>query len=532
MPTGCSVADEFFREVTLRLVGTLDLGEALGRACAYLRRHLPLDVASLLYYDPERKGLYVMASHGVRAGASGGSEPAPLVALDMATMERLRHEGASVNREQSLRIVNRPRRDAIYRALAGHLAPHGLQDFSYVLMRLDIEEAYQGALLLAADGHDRFRPEHGPLLRSVRGPFAIAMSNAHRYAEALQLRDRLAEDNRAMHRELEHLSGDQVIGAHFGLRRVMELVRQVAPMNAPVLLLGETGTGKEVIANAIHLASPRRDSALVRVQCGAIPDSLLDSELFGHERGAFTGAVQAKRGRFERADGGTLFFDEIGELTLEAQVKLLRVLQDKQFERLGGNRTLAVDVRVVAATNRDLQRAVTQGQFREDLWFRLNVFPIALPPLRQRREDVPALVQWFLERKSREMGLPWQPRLAPEALAQLQAYDWPGNVRELQNVIERAMILSRGRELDFAGLGEGIPASAAMPLASPAAAGQGPAFESLDQAMAAHIRRALAAAHGQVQGPHGAAALLGLHPSTLRARMRRLGVAFGRHHHA
>ena len=516
--------NEFFREVTLRICGSLELEEALGRAYDYLSRHLPMDVLTLLYYDADRAAAFVMASYSPKGGAVGADETTPLVALDEKTMDRLRREGASVNREETVRIVNRPRRDALYHAIAGHLASHGLRTFSYLMVRLDIQAAYQGALSVAAAGHDRFGQDHARLLQLVSGPFAIAMSNARRYAEALRWRDRLAEDNRAMHRELEHLSGDQVVGAHFGLRRVMELVRQVAPMNAPVLLTGETGTGKEVIANAIHLASPRRDAPLVRVQCGAIPDALLDSELFGHERGAFTGAVQAKRGRFERADGGTLFFDEIGELTLEAQVKLLRVLQDKQFERLGGSRTLEVDVRVLAATNRDLQRAVIDGRFREDLWFRLNVFPIQLPPLRQRREDIPALVQWFLERKGREMGLPWQPRLGPGALEQLQAYEWPGNVRELQNVIERALILGRGEELEFPGLGRGVPVMRPAAAATPV----GAAVVSLDQAMAEHIRLALSMAEGRVQGPGGAAAMLGINASTLRARMRKLKIRFGR----
>ncbi|MFA6108684.1 MAG: sigma 54-interacting transcriptional regulator [Candidatus Latescibacterota bacterium] len=516
--------NEFFREVTLRICSSLELEEALGRAFEYLSRHIPMDVLTLLYYDPERAAAFVTASFSPRGGGVGADERNPLFAMDQATLDRLRHEGASVNREHAVRIVNRPRRDPFYRAIAEHLGTRGLRSFSYLMLRLDVEAAYQGVLSIAAAGHDRFEPAHAHLVRLVGGPFAIAMSNARRYAEALRLRDRLAEDNRAMHRELEHLSGDQVIGAHFGLRRVMELVRQVAPMNAPVLLLGDTGTGKEVIANAIHLASSRRDGPLVRVQCGAIPDALLDSELFGHERGAFTGAVQAKRGRFERADGGTLFFDEIGELTLEAQVKLLRVLQDKRFERLGGSQTLEVDVRVVVATNRDLQRAVAEGRFREDLWFRLNVFPIHLPPLRQRREDIPALVQWFLERKGREMGLAWQPRLAPGAIEQLQAYDWPGNVRELQNVIERALILSRGEELAFPALGASPVTRPSVPAAEAIAGEVAP----LDLVVAAHIRLALTAAGGRVQGESGAASLLAVNPSTLRARMRKLGIRFGR----
>ena len=229
-----------------------------------------------------------------------------------------------------------------------------------------------------------------------------------------------------MRQELERISGNQVIGAEFGLRQTMEMVRQVAPLNNPILLLGETGTGKEVIANAIHLASPRRDKPMIRVQCGAIPDTLLDSELFGHEKGAFTGAIGLKRGRFERADGGTIFLDEIGELTMDAQVKLLRVLQEHEFERLGGTKTLQADVRVITATNRNLERMVREGRFREDLWYRLNVFPIVLPSLRERREDISSLTTYFINRKAREIGLPETPQLGPGALAELEAYKLAG----------------------------------------------------------------------------------------------------------
>jgi len=225
----------------------------------------------------------------------------------------------------------------------------------------------------------------------------MAMSNARRYQETVRLKNLLAEDNRALFRELEEVSGTRVVGAEFGLRQVMEMVRLVAQSNSPALLLGETGSGKEVIANAIHLTSSRRNGPMIRVQCGAIPETLLDSELFGHEKGSFTGAIARKRGRFERADKGTIFLDEIAELTPEAQVKLLRVLQEKEFERVGGAETIAADVRVIAATHRNLEERVREGRFREDLWFRLNVFPIHIPPLRQRREDIPSLVQYFVE---------------------------------------------------------------------------------------------------------------------------------------
>jgi len=303
------------------------------------------------------------------------------------------------------------------------------------------------------------------------------------------------------------------------------MVQQVAPLDSPVLLLGETGTGKEVIANAIHYSSLRKDGPFIKVNCGAIPETLLDSELFGHEKGAFTGAVSQKRGRFERADKGTIFLDEIGELPAQAQVRLLRVLQEKEIERVGGTKSIRVDIRVISATNRNLQEMVASERFREDLWFRLNVFPIMIPPLRQRREDIPALVHHFIDRKSNELKLAERPVLAPGAVERLMAYDWPGNVRELENLIERALIQSRGDMLSFETLlapqipvGREVTHEARSDIAP----------LSLDKINARHIRQALEMAGGKINGPGGAAQILGLHPNTLRSRMNKLGISYGR----
>jgi transcriptional regulator with GAF, ATPase, and Fis domain len=296
----------------------------------------------------------------------------------------------------------------------------------------------------------------------------------------------------------------------------MDQVRRVAPTGSPVLVLGETGTGKEVIANAIHASSRRNAGPMISMQCGAIPDALLDSELFGHEKGAFSGAVSAKRGRFERAHGGTLFLDEIGELSPEAQVKLLRVLQEKTLERIGGTETIEVDVRVIAATHRDLDVMVREGTFREDLWYRLNVLPIRIPPLRLRREDIPSLVQYFVDRKSREFNLGYAPRVPHEELERLQAYEWPGNVRELQNAVERALLLSQGEVLSFAGVGG--------PRATPSPAIGNEALRSLEAVEREHIEFVLQRVGWRVSGPKGAAKVLGLNPSTLRFRMKKLGV--------
>jgi len=301
----------------------------------------------------------------------------------------------------------------------------------------------------------------------------------------------------------------------------------VAPTDAPVLILGETGTGKEVIARALHARSPRADGPLVRGNCGAIPPDLIDSELFGHEKGAFTGALATRKGWFERADGGTLFLDEIGDLPLAAQVRLLRILQDGTYERVGGQHTRRVDVRLLAATHRDVETLVHAGHFREDLWYRISVFPVYLPPLRSRRDDLPALARHFAQARGLRLG-PDPLDLTDDDMEVLLAYPWPGNVRELAAVIERAAILGGGHRLDIRGaMGTKLHAlheRLAEPSAEPAA------FLSLDEAMRSHIEEALRRCGGKVEGVDGAAALLGINPHTLRGRMRKLGVDWTRFH--
>ena len=311
---------------------------------------------------------------------------------------------------------------------------------------------------------------------------------------------------------------DGIVGADAGLREVMRDVERVAPTDAPVLLLGETGSGKEVVARSIHRRSTRASGPILRVNCGAIAPELIDSELFGHERGSFTGAATQRRGWFERADGGTLFLDEIGELPPAAQVRLLRVLQDGTYERVGGQDELHTDVRVIAATHRDLAAMVRTGRFREDLWYRIHVFEIRLPPLRKRRGDIAALAAYFAENAGRRLGTQ-QLVVSDTDVARLMAYDWPGNVRELAAVIDRAAILGGGVHLDIRrALGSG-DAPPAEPVAS---------FPTLDEAMRDHIERALLRSRGVIEGASGAAKLLGLHANTLRSRMEKLGVRWER----
>jgi len=310
-----------------------------------------------------------------------------------------------------------------------------------------------------------------------------------------------------------------IIGRSGPIRAVLEQVAIVAPTNASVLILGETGTGKELIAHAIHKRGSRRYQSFVRVNCAAIPSGLLESELFGHERGAFTGAIARKTGRFELAHGGTLFLDEIGDLPLDLQSKLLRVLQEQEFERLGSNQTTRVDVRVVAATSRDLTQMVALGEYRSDLYYRLNVFPLRLPALRERPEDIPLLVSHFMQLYARRMNKPAE-CVSSETMKALVAYPWPGNVRELQNFIERAVILSTGKML------HGPLAELQTPVAGSAAAGSGAnrMASSLRAAEREHILQALAESNWVVGGPKGAAIRLGLRRTTLISKMQKLGI--------
>jgi len=307
-----------------------------------------------------------------------------------------------------------------------------------------------------------------------------------------------------------------IVGSSPALRAVLDEVRMVAPTGATVLIGGETGTGKELIARAIHVHSGRRHRPFVKVNCAAIPAELLESELFGHERGSFTGAVTQRVGRFEAADGGTLFLDEIGDMPLHLQTKLLRVLQEQEFERVGGNRTIRVDVRIVAATNCDLMGMVEENKFRADLYYRLAVFPMNVPPLRERREDIPVLTRYFVQKHAQRMGRKVE-SIPAHAMQALTNYDWPGNIRELQNVIERSVVLGSGPELHVA-LPESIGKSAPIVL-------HGPASNVTELSERARILLVLKETKGMVGGPDGAAARLGLKRTTLQARMRRYNIA-------
>ena len=391
-----------------------------------------------------------------------------------------------------------------------------------------------GTLNLASRRIDAFTAQDVELLQPVGAQIAIAVENALAFKEIDALKNKLAVEKLYLEEEIRsEFNFEEIVGESPVLKRALAQVELAAPAGTTVLLLGETGTGKELFARAIHNLSPRRDRTFVKINCAAIPSGLLESELFGHEKGAFTGAIAQKVGRFELADRGTLFLDEVGDLPLELQPKLLRVLQEQEFERLGGTRTTRVDVRVVAATNSDLSKLVAERAFRSDLYYRLNVFPIRIPALRERPEDIPLLVRYFVQRFSRSLNKEVE-YIPADAMDALSNYSWPGNIRELENLLERAVILSPGKELR-------VPLSELKSATLAAAAGAGAdssssltslasstslisSISTLEEAERQHILRALKQTQWRIAGPKGAAVLLGMKRTTLQARMRKLGI--------
>jgi formate hydrogenlyase transcriptional activator len=399
--------------------------------------------------------------------------------------------------------------------LLERVQPYGAQSFCW--LPLTTARRRLGALVFTSKQPSAYDVADMGFLQLVANQVAVAVENALAFQEIAALKDQLARENAYLEEEArtEHNFGE-VVGESPALRQVLKKVETVAPTGSTVLIRGETGTGKELIARALHDLSPRRERTFVKINCAAIPTGLLESELFGHERGAFTGAVAQKVGRFELAHRGTLFLDEVGDIPPDLQPKLLRVLQEQEFERLGGTKTIKADVRLVAATHRDLAKMVADGRFREDLYYRLNVFPVVLPPLRERPDDVPRLVRHFTHQFARRMGR--RIETIPSAIMDaLVRYPWPGNVRELQNIIERAVILSPGPSLQVP-LTDLQPATAQAQV-SAAAAG------TLADAERDHILGALRETRWVLGGPNGAAARLGMKRTTLQSKMKKLGIS-------
>jgi formate hydrogenlyase transcriptional activator len=395
-----------------------------------------------------------------------------------------------------------------------------------------------GNLVLARTTADAFTEDDVEFLGQAAGQIAIAIENALAYQEILELKNKLSQEKIYLEDEIRReMHFEQIVGSSAALKHVLELVGTVAPSDSTVLLLGETGTGKELIARAIHEGSRRKERTFVKLNCAAIPTGLIESELFGHEKGAFTGAIGQKIGRMELADQGTLFLDEVGDIPIEIQPKLLRALQEREFERLGSTHTRKVNIRLIAATNRDLEKMIANREFRNDLFYRLNVFPIRIPPLRERREDIPLLVRYFVQKFAGEM----QKRIdsIPVAVMKgLTAWEWPGNIRELENFIERAVILTRGKSLE-APLGELRKRNTEEATRAPtqtddiarivketisALGGKKDVADEFEKKQREEIERALTASKGRVGGADGAAARMGINRTTLLARMKKFGI--------
>ncbi len=521
----------------------IEISESVQSIAAIVATQFPLLELLILRFEEDRFSLEKVAE--------GCLEGQTVEAKNICTLSSARWK----------RIVQWARQQQVEWVQAGHSANQDLSDlvadilphdthYPCVVGPLVHEEKPSGLVVFVGQLQQAIQPRHLDLAQHLLEPFRVALENDRRLQELNALREAAEADRQSLLSRLgKQQINEEVVGANTGLRNVMERVELVAKSDVPVLILGETGTGKEVVSRAIHTRSKRSGGPFIRVNCGAIPSELIDSQLFGHEKGSFTGASDQHQGWFERADGGTLFLDEIGELPLAAQVRLLRVLQDHQVERIGGKQPIHVDVRIIAATHRDLASMVKARQFREDLWYRINVFPILLPRLRERLEDIPFLVRHFVQRAAVRFGLP-AVEPTPADLRLLMAYTWPGNIRELGAVIDRAAILGNGRTLEVA-TSLGLSQVSHAPVAGDGAGRQveeqveeatfyevipesnGSAHSNvpvpgeigtLDAAMREHIQRALKATGGQIEGRKGTAALLGINPHTLRARMRKLKI--------
>ena len=491
-------------EVNNAVVSHLGLDDLFPAVSACLRKVIQHDGSSLVLYEPETRQYRVHVLDFTKNTSfveEGLADPQCKGPSNIAITTRR----PAVFIEQDLRNM------ASESKVCEHLLEEGVK--SLCSAPLLAHDRVRGALNVGRRHDDAFSQEEVELLSEVAKQIAIAVENALAHREIVDLKDKLAKEKLYLEDEIrtEH-NFEEIIGDGSALKRLLKQVEIVAPTDSTVLVQGETGTGKELIARAIHNLSGRRVRTFVKMNCAAIPTGLLESELFGHEKGAFTGAIGTKVGRFELADGGTLFLDEVGDIPLELQSKLLRVLQEQEFERLGSTRTIRVNVRLVAATNRDLSQMVANLQFRNDLYYRLNVFPVTVPPLRERQEDIPLLIRYFAQKFARRMKKRIE-RIPSEVITALSRYQWPGNIRELENLIERAVILSRDVELR-------VPLAELKPIAS---MGSQP-FATLETAEREHIVRALKIASWVIGGPAGAAAKLGMKRTTLQSKMQKLGI--------
>ena len=495
-------------EVNNTVVSVLDLHELLKAVSDSLHRLMPHEYASLSLYDAESQTLQI---HALDFPVSKG-----LIQEGLTIPVEGSPTGRAIQTRQPVSI-NRNDIEQFGSDIAQRILAEGLK--SALCLPLIAHGRPLGTIVVASLKEDQFPEKDAVLLRPVANQIAIAVENSLAFRQVVERANKLSEEKLYLQDEIRtEYNFEEIIGESPALKHILQQLETVAPTDSTILIRGETGTGKELIARAIHHLSGRRERTLVKINCAAIPTGLLESELFGHEKGAFTGAIAQRVGRFELAHRGTLFLDEVGDIPLELQPKLLRVLQEQEFERLGSTRTTRVDVRLVAATNADLTQKVADNQFRADLYYRLNVFPLTIPPLRERREDIPLLVRYFAQKYARRMKRPIE-TIPVKAMTALTEYHWPGNVREMENFIERAVILSRGSELQ-------IPVAELKPrngIGTPQLAATN-GFETLEHAEREHIVRTLGETKWVIGGPTGAASRLGMKRTTLQSRMRKLGI--------
>lgn len=498
-------------DINNAVVTRLDLASVLHATSHALRKVVPHDIASIWLYDPETGQLRL---HSFDLQYASDLDEGRLFPIEGCP------EGLAFTTRRPIVIRNLNPKEF---PQLQHAYNDGLR--SGCIIPLVAHDRALGTLDIASRSENAFTDADAELLAHIADQIAIAVENALAYREINALKKKLASEKVYLEEEIKtEYDFEEIVGRSAALKQVLKQVETVAPTDSPVLICGETGTGKELVARAIHNLSARRERTLVKLNCAAIPTGLLESELFGHEKGAFTGAIAQRIGRFELAHKGTLLLDEIGEISLELQPKLLRVLQEQEFERLGSSRTIKTDVRLIASTNCDLQQMVAEKKFRADLYYRLNVFPIEIPPLRKRVEDIPLLVSYFAQKHARRMNKQIE-TIPNDAMQALCRYRWPGNVRELENLIERAVILSPGPELQVA-LPE-LSSHAAVTAAE--TADQNLNLEhagnmNLEDAERAHILRVLHDTNWIIDGPRGAALKLGLNRSTLRSKMTKLGI--------
>ena len=514
-------------QVNNSIITKLSQGELLLAVCAALQGVLPFNRSAITLYVPERDTLRIFAQND--------DHPSEFFSVGRELDRRDSHAGWAFDHQQPLIRCNldKEKESSTERLLA----EQGVR--SICVAPLIVAGKSIGTLNLASNRADEYSDADGELLQEVANQVALAVENMKAYEEISALHAKLEKENVYLKEEIRsEYNFREIVGNSAPLREVLEKTARVAPLDSTVLIYGETGTGKELIARAIHDRSNRKNRTLVKLNCSAISAGLVESELFGHMRGAFTGAFARHIGRFELADGGTLFLDEVSELPPETQVKLLRVLQEGEFEPVGSNKTIEVNVRIIAATNRNLEEWVTAGRFRSDLFYRLNVFPIELPPLRGRRSDIPLLVSFFLERFANKFGRKID-AVDKQTMDLLMDYAWPGNIRELQNIIERAVVLSAGTVLMVdpaflpnpnAGAGDSsrnfsvVPSRADPRVTDSRDLSKATSFPSLQQMERDHIVAALDRSAGVIDGPKGAARILNLHANTLRSRMNKLGI--------